>query len=140
MPTDGTHRDVQFPARRVTTSLAMAPAKEPEPAAKEPFAFADFSWVPGNYGSSDRPLTWGPFTGELRVDTVYHYSFANPKDNTISGSSEVFRHNEFQVTQIGICEDDEQLQSPASYESRPSAWPRLWPYGRSSRRPHRLFA
>ena len=48
------------------------------------------------------PLTWGPFTGEFRVDTVYHYSFANPKDNTISGSSEVFRHNEFQVTQLGI--------------------------------------
>ena len=62
---------------------------EAEPSA--PFAFADFSWIPGNAGAAERPLTWGPFTGELRVDTVYHQSFANPKDHTISGSSEVFR-------------------------------------------------
>jgi hypothetical protein len=67
-----------------------------------PFGFADFSWVPGNYGASDRPLKWGPFIGELRVDAAYHYSFANPRDDTIAGSSEVFRHNEFQLTQLGI--------------------------------------
>jgi hypothetical protein len=67
-----------------------------------PFAFADFSWVPGNAGASERPLTFGPFTGEFRMDDVYHYSFENPQDNTISGSSEVFRHGEFQVTQLGI--------------------------------------
>jgi hypothetical protein len=71
-----------------------------EPAA--PFAFADFSWVPGNYGASEKPLAFGPFTGELRVDTAYHYSYNHPKDDTISGSSEVFRHGEFQVTQFGI--------------------------------------
>jgi hypothetical protein len=75
------------------------PYEQREPA---PFGFADFSWAPGNYGSSDKPLKWGPFTGELRLDTVYHYSFNKPKDDTISGSSEVFRHNEVQVTQIGF--------------------------------------
>ena len=68
----------------------------------EPFAFADFSWVPGNAGSSDRPLKWGPFVGELRIDTAYHYSFNHPADDTISGSSEVFRHGELQVTHIGL--------------------------------------
>jgi putative OmpL-like beta-barrel porin-2 len=77
-----------------------APAGTPKPA--EPFAFADFTWVPGNYGSSDRPLAFGPFTGEFRVDTAYHYSLNNPQDDTISGSSEVFRHNELQLTQLGI--------------------------------------
>ncbi len=71
-----------------------------EPAA--PFAFADFSWVPGNYGAIEKPLAFGAFTGELRVDTAYHYSYNHPKDDTISGSSEVFRHGEFQVTQFGI--------------------------------------
>jgi hypothetical protein len=70
--------------------------------AATPFAFADFSWVPGNAGPSERPLTIGPFTGEFRLDDVYHYSFADPRDGTISGSSEVFRHGEFQVTQLGI--------------------------------------
>jgi len=68
----------------------------------EPFAFADFSWVPGNAGASDRPLTLGPFTGEFRVDTAYHHSFSRPEDDTISGSSEVFRHGEFQLTQLGF--------------------------------------
>lgn len=62
----------------------------------------DFSWVPGNYGSSEHPLAFKIFTGELRIDTAYHYSFNRPQDDTISGSSEVFRHNEFQVTHIGI--------------------------------------
>lgn len=68
----------------------------------EPFAFADFSWMPGNYGSSDRPLAFGPFTGEIRVDTAYHFSFARPADDTLSGSSEVFRHNEVQLTHLGF--------------------------------------
>jgi hypothetical protein len=70
--------------------------------ATAPFAFADFSWVPGNAGASERPLTAGPFTGEFRMDNAFHYSFARPADHTISGSSEVFRHGEFQVTQLGI--------------------------------------
>src|SRR5262249_54879384 len=87
---------------------AWSRAAEPSPAQGQtaapsvPFAFADFSWIPGNAGSSERPLTWGPFTGEFRMDNVFHYSFARPIDNTISGSSEVFRHGEFQVTQLGI--------------------------------------
>jgi hypothetical protein len=79
---------------------AAAPAEDEKPA--EPFAFADFSWLPGNYGAAERPLATKAFTGEFRVDTAYHYSFNKPQDNTISGSSEVFRHNEFQLTQLGI--------------------------------------
>jgi hypothetical protein len=80
-----------------STATSTAPA-----APAEPFAFADFSWVPGNAGASVRPLSAGPFTGEFRLDDAYHYEFSNPKDGTISGSSEVFRHAEFQVTQLGI--------------------------------------
>src|SRR5262249_7805282 len=65
-------------------------------------SFADFSWLPANAGAPERPLSFGPFTGEIRVDVPYHYSFRAPLDDTISGSSEVFRHNEFQVTQLGV--------------------------------------
>src|SRR5580698_5657118 len=73
-------------------SDAGVPATTPaEPAA--PFAFADFSWEPGNGGSNEKPLSWGPFTGELRVDVAYHHDFSNPIDDTIVGSSEVFRSN-----------------------------------------------
>src|SRR5262245_4757999 len=86
-------------AEQEAPETASAPTSTAKP---EPFAFADFSWAPGNYGAAERPLKVGPFTGELRVDTAYHYSFNRPQDDTISGSSEVFRHGEFQVTQFGI--------------------------------------
>lgn len=78
-------------------------AAEPTPTpAAEPFAFADFSWVPGNYGPAENPMATKFFTPELRLDTVYHYAFTHPADHTISGSSEVFRSGEFQLTQIGF--------------------------------------
>src|SRR5579871_4459385 len=67
-----------------------------------PFSEGDLSWVPGNYGPSKSVLKWGPFTGEVRADAVYHWEQANPVDNTISGSSEVFRANELQLTQLGV--------------------------------------
>jgi hypothetical protein len=82
---------------------AAGSATAPAPAAAAvPFAFADFSWAPGNYGPADSPYSTKYFVPELRVDNVYNYSFNNPVDDTISGSSEVFRHNEFQTTQLGI--------------------------------------
>lgn len=68
----------------------------------EPFSFADFSWVPGGYAPPSSQLGTKYFTPEIRLDTAYHYEFTRPKDHTISGSSEVFRHGEFQVTQIGV--------------------------------------
>jgi putative OmpL-like beta-barrel porin-2 len=99
------------PSPLLSPSPSPPPSPSPsEPAAEDPFkqrepipfAFADFSWAPGSYAPSESPLKWGPFTGEFRVDTVYHYDFNHPSDDTISGSSEVFRHNEFQVTQLGF--------------------------------------
>lgn len=95
----------------VCALLLLPVPSQAQPAATEnpyqqkepiPFAFADFSWAPGNKAPSESPLKWGPFTGEVRIDTAYHYSFNRPKDNTIVGSSEVFRHNELQATHIGF--------------------------------------
>jgi hypothetical protein len=85
-------------------AVSSAPAAVPTPPseATAPFAFADFSWAPGNAGASDRPLSWGPFVGELRVDVAYHDDMSQPIDDTISGSSEAFRSGEFQLTQFGI--------------------------------------
>jgi hypothetical protein len=79
----------------------VAPSPVPTKAA-DPFAFADFSWIPGNYAPAESPLATKYFVPELRLDTSYHQSFNHPGDDTISGSSEVFRHGEFQVTQLGL--------------------------------------
>ena len=48
------------------------------------------------------PLDTKFFTPEIRADTSYIYDFNHPTDDTIGGSSEVFRANEFQVTQLGV--------------------------------------
>lgn len=99
---------VPAPAEAVALDAGLAPAPAATSTSSDfgpaitPLSFADFSWIPGNYGGPNRPMTWGPFTGEFRADVAYHHSFANPSDNTISGSSEVFRHGEVQVTQLGI--------------------------------------
>jgi hypothetical protein len=70
--------------------------------ASTPFAFADFTWLNGNPRTKDIPLDTKFFTPEIRTDVDYIYDFNHPKDNTIGGSSEVFRANEVQMTQLGI--------------------------------------
>ena len=67
-----------------------------------PFAFGDFSWLNGNSRIKEVPLDTKFFTPEIRADVDYVYDFRHPKDDTIGGSSEIFRANEFQVTQLGI--------------------------------------
>jgi hypothetical protein len=81
-----------------------SPAPNPDfsPPGEAPLSFADFSWMPGNAGAAERPVSFGPFTGEVRVDTAFHYDLSNPVDDTISGSSEAFRSGELQLTQLGV--------------------------------------
>jgi hypothetical protein len=73
-----------------------------QPGKAEPFSFADFTWLNGNSRTKDTPYATSFFTPEIRADVDYNYSFNHPKDDTIGGSSEVFRHGEVQVTQLGV--------------------------------------
>jgi hypothetical protein len=88
------------------TVVAAATMQEKTPTAKpqkaEPFAFADFTWLTGNARTKESPMDTEFFTPEIRADVDYVYDFAHPKDDTISGSSEVFRSSEVQVTQLGV--------------------------------------
>jgi hypothetical protein len=68
----------------------------------EPFAFADFTWLNGNPRTKDTPYATKFFTPEVRADVDYVYDFRHPQDDTIGGSSEIFRANEVQVTQLGV--------------------------------------
>src|SRR5476651_1505214 len=87
---------------------AQAPAAQasapPVPDAKkaDPFAFADFTWLTGNARTKELAVDTPFFTPEIRFDINYTSSFNHPKDNTIGGSSEIFRSGEVQVTQLGI--------------------------------------
>ncbi len=76
---------------------------QPQEARKrEPFSFADFTWLTGNPRTTDSPLETKVFTGEVRVDTDFVYDFNHPSDHTIGGSSEIFRSGEVQLTQLGV--------------------------------------
>ncbi|MGB9257779.1 MAG: outer membrane beta-barrel protein, partial [Candidatus Korobacteraceae bacterium] len=67
-----------------------------------PFAFADFSWLNGNSRIKEVPFDTKFFTPEIRSDVNYTHDFHDPQDDTIGGSSEIFRANEFQLTQFGV--------------------------------------
>ena len=67
-----------------------------------PFAFADFTWLNGNSRTKDTPYATKFFTPEIRADVNYVYDFRHPKDDTIGGSSEIFRSSEVQLTQLGV--------------------------------------
>src|ERR1700675_3609874 len=73
-----------------------------QPGKAEPFCVAVFTCVNGSSRTKDPPYATSFFTPEIRADVDYNYSFNHPKDDTIGGSSEVFRHGEVQVTQLGV--------------------------------------
>jgi hypothetical protein len=88
-----------------TVSEATPQEATPPPAKKEkaePFAFADWTWLNGNSRVKDVPLDTKFFTPEVQVDADYIVDFNHPADDSIGGSSEVFRANELQLTQLGV--------------------------------------
>ncbi len=50
----------------------------------------------------DAPFDSKCFTGEFRADVEFTNDLNHPQDDTIGGSSEIFRSNELQVTQLGV--------------------------------------
>ena len=87
------------PASVVAKPQETEPAK---PAKAEPFAYADWTWLNGNARNKD--VVWDSkfFTPEVRFDTHFVSSFNHPKDDSLGGSTEIFRSNEFQIEQISF--------------------------------------
>jgi hypothetical protein len=82
-----------------TAPQGAAPGK---PAKAEPFAFVDWTWLNGNARTKTPAFDSKFFTPEIRADVDYIYDLNHPKDDSIGGSSEVFRAQEVQVTQLGV--------------------------------------
>ncbi len=85
-----------------TAESALSQQGAPTNEKPAPFSFADFTWLTGNPRIKTVPFDTKFFTPEIRVDTNYTYSFNHPRDDTIGGSSEIFRSSEFQLTQLGV--------------------------------------
>jgi hypothetical protein len=92
---------VATPVLSLTGQLADA-APAPTPAQEEQFAFADWTWLNGNARTKEAAFDSKFFTPEIRADIDYVYDFNHPQDDTIGGSSEVFRSDEVHVTQLGV--------------------------------------
>jgi hypothetical protein len=92
-----------------TPATAVLPTglntRPPEPAKKEkidPFSDWDWTWLNGNPRTKEAAFDSKFFTPEIRADVTYTYDFNKPVDDTISGSSEIFRSNEIQLEQLGL--------------------------------------
>ena len=87
-----------------TAQLAAseAPAAAPTVDKVTPFADAWWGWLNGNPRTVDCPLCTKYFTPEIRVDSNYNLDLNHPADDTINGSSEVFRSQEVQLEQLGV--------------------------------------
>src|SRR6202451_2102347 len=84
------------------TTSASTSAEAAAPAKIEPFSDADWTWLNGNPRTKE--IFWDSkfFTPEIRADTVYVYDFNHPTDHSMGGSSELFRTQEVQLTQLGV--------------------------------------
>jgi hypothetical protein len=93
-PVDGT----QFTLAAGASAAQAAPAATPAPDPHAPaFADWDWTWLNGNPRNKDVAFDSPFFTPEIRADITYTYDFNHPIDDSMSGSSELFRSNEIQL-------------------------------------------
>src|SRR6202789_3049965 len=86
-------------------AAVQTPSDPTVPAKKEkiaPFSDWDWTWLNGNPRNKDTAFDTKFFTPEIRADVTYNYDFNKPIDNSMGGSSELFRTNEIQLEQLGL--------------------------------------
>ncbi len=90
-------------------SSQQAPARpssvfddDAEPSSKVAWAGYDLGWQNGNDRRDHAVLQTKYFTGSFMLDANYTYSFNNPIDNTVVGSTALARNNELQVSFVGF--------------------------------------
>jgi len=96
----GTQESASLAAAATTPATENAQPEKPKPA--EPFAYADWTWLNGTARNKD--VVWDSkfFTPEIRFDTHFVQSFNHPEDDTMGGSTEIFRSGEVQLEQISF--------------------------------------
>ncbi|MGO9403303.1 MAG: outer membrane beta-barrel protein [Terriglobales bacterium] len=87
------------PQSTAETTPATASTKKPK---IDPFSDWDWTWLNGNPRNKDVAFDSKFFTPEIRADITYNYDFNKPVDDSIGGSSEIFRANEIQLEQLGL--------------------------------------
>jgi hypothetical protein len=93
-------------AGQETTTAGPAAPAPPEISAQtttkgEPFP-GDWTWLNSNGRVVDSPMATKYFTPEFRADANYNIDYNHPKDDTLGGSTETFRSDEWQLEQLSI--------------------------------------
>ena len=85
-----------------TTASAAPPEISAQTTTKgEPFP-GDWTWLNSNGHASDSPMATKYFTPEFRADANYTLDYNHPKDDSLGGSTETFRSDEWQLEQLSI--------------------------------------
>ncbi|HEY2471553.1 MAG TPA: outer membrane beta-barrel protein [Terracidiphilus sp.] len=92
---------VEKAATPVANSSSTAHGTTPDPHAPA-FSDWDWTWLNGNPRNKDVAFDSKFFTPEIRADLTYNFDFNKPVDDSIGGSSEIFRANEIQLEQLGV--------------------------------------
>jgi hypothetical protein len=95
--------DVESSTGSVNPPTQEARTRLPEkPVPTQPFAYADWTWLNGTARNKDAVWDSKFFTPEIRFDTHYVMDFNHPRDDSMGGSTEIFRSNEIQLEQISF--------------------------------------
>jgi len=89
---------------------AAAPAAAPPPpeisaettTKSAPWAFADWTWTNDGGHNTDSPMSTKYFTPEIRFDANYILDYNHPEDDSMVGSTEMYRSDEFQLEQASF--------------------------------------
>ena len=97
------------PVSAAAPATAPAPAAAPAPpeiSAERPTKEApfpgDWTWLNSNGHAVDSPMATKYFTPEFRADANYTLDYNHPEDDTLGGSTETFRSDEWQLEQISF--------------------------------------
>ncbi|MFP5042742.1 outer membrane beta-barrel protein [Parasediminibacterium sp. JCM 36343] len=94
---------VGYSEKGVSSSFRKKKFADTVPHSADPFAWGDFSWMNGQSRKTSAPAFDSKyFTGDVTFDLNSSYSFADPIDNTVVGSTAVSRNNELQLSFAGM--------------------------------------
>src|ERR1035438_3867830 len=108
--TDGTSNGSQAASGQSTPAAAPPPAAAPTPpeitaeitTKSAPWAFADWTWTNDGGHNVDSPMSTKYFTPEIRFDANYILDYNHPEDDSMVGSTEMYRSDEFQLEQASF--------------------------------------
>ena len=108
--------DLRVAVKSAAGMSAAVPAAATAPAPAEPAAVeisaerttksapmpGDWTWLNANGHQTDSPMATKYFTPEFRADANYVLQNHHPEDDTIGGSTELFRADEWQLEQVSL--------------------------------------